>query len=128
MEWKDIIGFDGLYRINDSGDILSVRKQKYLSQGKTEYGYAYVVLYKNNVGSAFKVSRLVAKYFVENPNNYREVNHKDGNKLNNTSENLEWCTRSHNTKHAWDLGLNKGNTKKILNALSELDSFHRNKV
>ena len=51
------------------------------------------------------VHRLVAKYFVPNPNGYLEVNHIDGNKENNCADNLEWCTRSQNNKHAFQTGL-----------------------
>ena len=47
------------------------------------------------------VHRLVAECFVDNPNNYKEVNHKDGDKLNNTKDNLEWVSRSDNLKHAY---------------------------
>ena len=50
---------------------------------------------------------MVATYFVENPNGYNEVNHIDGNTLNNNAENLEWCSVSHNTKEAYRLGLQK---------------------
>ena len=57
---------------------------------------------------SFKVHRLVAKEFVENPHGYLEVNHLDGSKLNNSAKNLEWCTRSSNVQHAFDLGLKLG--------------------
>lgn len=51
------------------------------------------------------IHRIVASCYVENLNNYKEVNHKDGNKRNNTFTNLEWCTRSQNNKHAFQTGL-----------------------
>ena len=53
----------------------------------------------------YRIHRLVAENFIENPNNYKVINHKDGNKTNNNVENLEWCTISHNTQHAINTGL-----------------------
>lgn len=51
------------------------------------------------------VHRIVARCFVENPHEYLEVNHKDGNKTNNNTSNLEWCTRTENNRHAFRIGL-----------------------
>lgn len=51
------------------------------------------------------VHRLIARFFIPNPYFYNVVNHIDGNKLNNSIENLEWCTSSHNNRHAWEAGL-----------------------
>ena len=63
----------------------------------------YYITFNNHL-----IHRLVASEFVDNPFNYTEVNHKDGNKANNHYSNLEWCTRSQNVKHAYDTNLNKG--------------------
>lgn len=52
-----------------------------------------------------RVHRLLMETFVPNPNNYPQINHIDGNKLNNNLSNLEWCTASHNSKHAVTIGL-----------------------
>ena len=54
------------------------------------------------------VHRIIAMTFVSNPNNFIEVNHKNGIKTDNRADNLEWCTRSQNMKHAYKLGLHKG--------------------
>ena len=64
--------------------------------------YKYVLLVKSGRKDckSFYVHRLVAKHFVPNPDNLPEVNHIDGNTLNNTANNLEWCTRKYNAQHA----------------------------
>jgi len=56
-------------------------------------------------GDRFKISlhRIIATKFIPNPGNKEQINHKDGNKLNNTVSNLEWCTQSENVKHAYDI-------------------------
>lgn len=61
----------------------------------------------NIKGKFERLHRIVATCFIENPNNLPCVNHKDGNKLNNDISNLEWCTHSENTKHAYENGLEK---------------------
>lgn len=99
------------YNISEDGEIYD-KKNKLKSSFINEFGYVLVTLFKNNKQKALRVSRLVAIAYIDNPYNLPEVNHKDGNKKNNSVSNLEWCTRSYNTKHAWTTGLNKGNTKK----------------
>lgn len=61
--------------------------------------YYYVSLSKNNIQKSYRVHRLVAKHFIPNPNNFPEVNHKDENKLNNSVDNLEWCTNYYNQNY-----------------------------
>jgi hypothetical protein len=63
----------------------------------------------NNKMKKMLLHRLVAKIYIPNPDNLETVNHKDGNKDNNNVENLEWCSRENNTKHAWVTGLTKKN-------------------
>lgn len=69
------------------------------------YGYLRVNLYKDGVRHLLKIHRLMATTFIDNPDGLPQVNHKDGNKENNSVENLEWVTESQNTQHAWDNGL-----------------------
>ena len=69
--------------------------------------YLFVYLYKDGKGQNFRVHRLVAQLFVPNPSNKPQVNHIDGNKLNNHVSNLEWVTNSENMRHAVDTGLQK---------------------
>lgn len=96
--WKDIVGFEGLYKISNEGNILSLLTDKVLSPYNNK-GYLMVRLYKNSKPSSLYVHRLVAQTFVENPNGYVEINHIDENKRNNHYSNLEWCSRVHNYNH-----------------------------
>ena len=79
-------------------------KEKIKKPTITSHGY-YVISIK---GKTHLLHRLIAKAFIENPNNYPCINHKDGNKLNNLIDNLEWCTKAMNNKHAYDTGLKIG--------------------
>ncbi|HBU8587317.1 TPA: HNH endonuclease, partial [Escherichia coli] len=103
---KDIPGFEGIYKVTENGDIISCRKSKKLSHGIKPGGYAFVGLYPGGgKRPSYKmVHRIVAEVFIDNPDGKPEVNHKDGNKLNNKVENLEWVTRTENAKHGFDSG------------------------
>lgn len=95
----DIQGYEGFYKINTSGDVLSVRSGKLLKAGKNKQGYMNVALSKDGKAKTHKVHRLVALAFISNPNNYPFINHKDENKTNNRVENLEWCTSKYNLNY-----------------------------
>lgn len=95
--WKNIEGYDGIYEISDKGRVRN--RNKIMSQYKNESGM-YIRLYKNKKSKLHKVHRLVAKTFIENPENKKTVNHIDGNRWNNKLENLEWATISENVKHS----------------------------
>lgn len=101
-EWRDIKGYEGLYKISSNGDIYSLisGKERKLKIGKN--GYVLVDLYKNGIGKWYRVHRLVAETFIENPNNLPIVMHLDNNKQNNHYSNLKWGTISENTKQAFD--------------------------
>lgn len=94
------------YGINKCGDVCSFRKNKLLKQ-KMWGAYKSVTLSKKGKTYYFRVHRLVATIFIPNPNNLPQVNHKDGNKMNNNLNNLEWCTCSYNIKHGYSIGLTK---------------------
>lgn len=96
---KQINGYDN-YFIYDNGDILNTITNKILKGSIGEHGYKYYRLSKDNRKKMFYAHRLVAEYFIPNPNNLPVVNHKDGNKLNNDISNLEWVTYSENITHA----------------------------
>lgn len=103
--WKDIEGYEGLYKISSFGRIYSVeRTDKYgrkfggsiRKPQKTNSGYYIIALCKNSIQRPFLLHRLVAKHFLPNPDNLPVVNHKDRNTANNSVNNLEWCTQSYN--------------------------------
>lgn len=110
-QWKDIQGYEGLYLISNLGNVFSIpRYRKHgglLKPQVNKYGYRMQILTKSNRSKLCKVSRLVARAFIPNPNNYPVVNHIDGIKTHDFVENLEWCSISHNTKEAYRLGLQK---------------------
>lgn len=117
--WKDIQGYEGYYQVSNLGRVKSfprrgthINKIHILKPSKNRKGYYQVVLSKNSEYQSKKIHRLVAKAFLENPNNYQQVNHIDGNKENNRVDNLEWCTNEYNMKHAWKLGLRDNIFKK----------------
>ena len=98
--------FDGKYEITTDGVVYSNVGSRKVLIGKTmKEGYRMVVLTVDNKKIYKTVHRLVAESFLPNPDNKPEVNHKDGNKLNNQILNLEWCTSSENQEHARDTGL-----------------------
>lgn len=106
--WKDIEGFEGRYQVSDCGNVksLSFRNQKIsknLAQKTNNQGYKIVQLCKRKRNMPFLVHRLVAMAFVDNPNNYPIVNHKDENPLNNHVDNLEWCTHSYNRIYSMNM-------------------------
>lgn len=103
--WKEIKGYEGLYEISDLGRIKNIIKNKFKAPNKNKNGYLYVDLWKNNKSKKYTIHRLVATTFIENINNFCDVNHKDGNKSNNNVDNLEWCDRSYNLKEAYRLKL-----------------------
>lgn len=94
--WKKINGYYN-YEVSNYGRIKS--KNKILKPQLKGNGYLQVSLCANGKCKTFILHRLVAKTFIPNPNNYKEVNHKDENKYNNNVSNLEWCTRSYNMKY-----------------------------
>lgn len=107
-QWKDIVGYENEYQINQFGEIRTLKDSPKLKkydvlkpQISKRNGYVYQMLYKNGKEKLLRVHRLVAMVFLPNPNNLPQVNHKDGNKQNNSVDNLEWCEQSDNMKHAY---------------------------
>ena len=105
-DWKEIAGYEGLYAVSSFGRVRSLTKGLILKPVETKAKeYYQVSLYKNKEQKTHNIHRLVANAFIENPSNKKEVNHKDGDKLNNNASNLEWSTRSENVLHSYRLGL-----------------------
>jgi hypothetical protein len=117
--WKDIVGFEGLYKVSNLGRVYSVPRDipwrgrlspcrwggKYL---KTLCrGYMIARLRKNGKTYTFRIHRLVAIAFIPNPDNKPIINHIDCDTTNNKVSNLEWCNHSENTRHAFANGLMK---------------------
>lgn len=105
--WKDIYNYEGKYIIDNNGNVKNVKSGKVLSPANSGKGYMMLYLIKDGVKERKYIHRIVAESFIPNPNNYKQVNHKDGIKNNNNVENLEWVTPSQNIKHAYREGLKK---------------------
>ena len=103
--WKPVIGYEGLYEVSDQGEV-----RRLFPNGRTKNmklwrsaNYYTVCLSKKCNKKTFAVHRLVADAFLTKPEKATEVNHIDGNKLNNKIENLEWVTQRENMIHSIDV-------------------------
>lgn len=94
-EWRDVIGYEGIYKISDSGRVMN-RKGMVLKQSINPKGYYYVSLMNGKTKKRKTIHRMVAEAFIENPQCLPCVNHKDETHTNNHVDNLEWCTYRHN--------------------------------
>lgn len=116
--WKDVLGYEGKYQVSNLGRVKSLYreyilrcslikvKERILKAQINNMGYEYVGLSQGRGRVKLTlVHRIVATAFCDNPNKHKLVNHKDQNCRNNASENLEWCTQSHNIKEAYRLGI-----------------------
>lgn len=112
-EWVDVKGYEGLYAINRNGEIkrltttiyqpnhgYRIIKECKLKPWDNGHGYKVVSLAKQGKRKNHYMHRLVAEHFIENPNNYPEVNHIDYDKGNNNVNNLEWVSRKMNMQHS----------------------------
>lgn len=97
-QWKEVKGYEGLYLVSDSGDVVSVTRGLKIPQ-VNEDGYLRVQLCKGGVQKNYYVHRLVAEAFIENPQGLPIINHRDENKMNNVVDNLEWCTNLYNNTY-----------------------------
>lgn len=107
-EWRDIHGYEGLYSISNLGRVKSqikksgflYLKERIMNPTIKSNGYLQIDLIKSGNRKKFYVHRLVAEHFIPNPNNLPCVNHIDYNRVNNSCDNLEWCTYESNNIHS----------------------------
>ena len=113
-QWRDVVGYEGIYKISDFGRVKRIKAYRSTYVGKILSpvlncnGYGGVLLYENGKQKHWQCHRLVAIAFLGEPPQGKEVNHIDGNKTNNYLSNLEYVTKSENINHAYRLGLLKG--------------------
>jgi hypothetical protein len=106
MEWRDVVGFEGLYQVSSCGLVASLgnktnHKLPILLKPNTDKdGYYYVTLKDNKKGKTLKIHKLVATAFIPNHSSMEVINHIDENRQNNYYTNLEWCSPDHN----WRVG------------------------
>lgn len=123
-KWKDIKDFEGLYQVSNYGRVKSLSRKIKTIKGYTitikgrilkptidNTDYYAVSLWKQNIKVRPHIHRLVAEAFIPNLENKPQVNHIDGDKLNNNVRNLEWCTQQENNIHAYNHGLNPSRKK-----------------
>lgn len=131
-KWKDVVGYEGSYQVSNLGRVKSVERyrdnhgkpqiihEKIKNTRMKNSGYLITDLYKNNKQKTVMIHRVVASAFLPVEEGKETVNHKDGNKLNNNVENLEWSSFSEQNKHFYKKGLkSKENIKKAVKAMNE---------
>ena len=117
--WLDIKGYEGFYKVSNTGKVYSYRRNKCLSQKSDKDGYKEVCLCVDEVRKYRRVHRLVAEAFIPNENCLPIINHKDGDKTNNNVFNLEWITNYGNTVH----GINTNIEGRTLSSLTKEEMF-----
>lgn len=118
-EWRDVVGYEGLYQVSNLGRVKGVARkvnrnghmvsvpERFLNQNDNTNGYLRVSLSKSNHVKQVFVHRLVAEAFVDNPEGYKYIDHLDNDRHNNKPDNLVWCTQSENIAAAYSRGRRK---------------------
>lgn len=135
-ELRDVQGYDGMYKISNTGKVYSQKRVrridkinnpsfvKEIKPRKDKFGYFYIGLYKDGVRKIFKVHRLVAEAFVDNPMGKKYINHIDENKSNNNSYNLEWVDFKQNVDYSGSRIVARvsqvGKIEKVYNSINEI--------
>ena len=136
--WKDVKGYEGFYQVSNKGQVKSLERlteakpgvlrkvsKRILKPGINSSGYYSVVLCRNGKRKSVTVHRIVAEAFIPKKAKKKDINHIDGNKRNNDSFNLEWCTESENSRHARDNNLTKNSTKLTKEQAEEIKGIYR---
>jgi hypothetical protein len=117
--WKDVVGFEGIYSVSDTGRVRRDKPENNTFAGRIlrpdfPAGYVQYTLYKDGIRFRFKAHQLVASAFIGSCPEGKQINHKDGNKRNNQPANLEYVTGLENHQHATQMGLRQvgENTRK----------------
>jgi hypothetical protein len=133
INFKIVNGFTA-YQININGDVLNLKTCKTLKSYVDTRGYVRIDL-QQKIDGVIKyrrtsIHRLLAENFIENPNNYKYVNHIDANKLNNNLNNLEWCTQKQNLHHSRYITKNGSviSKQKILKIVEENPALNKNDI
>lgn len=113
------------YSVYEDGTIVG-KLGSVLNPTKTKAGYYVINLYVNKKKKRMYIHRIVALCYIDNPENKDTVNHKDGDKSNNSVKNLEWLTQTDNAKHAWSSGLNNNSFKLNKNQVDEIKYLYSN--
>ena len=103
---KDIVGYEGLYAIEEDGRVWSYKYKKYLAPDNSN-GYNRVTLKKNKIKTKYFIHRLIAIIYIPNPDNKPNIDHINRNKLDNRIENLRWVTQAENRHNST---INRNNT------------------
>lgn len=129
-QWKDVVGYEGIYMVSDLGRVKSLERftshykgglslqKEYIKKSSNSNGYLVNGLTKDGILTSWKTHRLVGNSFIPNPKNKPYINHKKGNKKDNRSIMIEWNTSSENSKHAHSTGLHKGSHYGLIGKLN----------
>lgn len=110
------------YQVSTHGRVINTRTNQIIGN-KLDGRYVRVTLRNAFIKRRVLLHRLIAQIFIPNPNNYPVINHKNGVRLDNRVENLEWCTHQHNVIHALKSGLKSGKKKGKLDKTQETVIF-----
>lgn len=97
-EWRPVVGYEGLYEVSNTGQVINIKTGHILKQHKDKDGY-WVLSLKRDKYKTYFTHRLIAQAFIPNPDNLPMVNHKDEDKSNNRVTNLEWCNAKYNSTY-----------------------------
>lgn len=117
----DIKGYEGLYAADESGQIWSYRRKRFLKASMNNTGYPQVSLYKDGKKKTYFVHRIIAEVFLPNPENKPQVHHIDGDKTNPTLSNLQWTTPEENNND--EIHRTRCNTRSKKVYCIELDKY-----